>query len=291
MSLATLWALPAWSAAPRRQEKLMAALRENGVVAVHGSHVSAFTAAGFRASGFASINTPEEADAIAQAHKGNGFDLVTLHVGSGLETDTEMDALAGAVIKASVDHKIPMLVETHRATMTQDIRRTVDLAARFPDLRFTADLAHWYTGLEMCYGDFEARLRFLAPIFERVRYVQGRFADPGCIQRSPQNAGGEPFVEHIRHMWRLCFEGFLKTAAPGEVLPFAPELLPYCVDEGNDAGKQFVFYARQIEHNGVWREESDRWTDALAILRFAREDFETVRMQWTPSVSDARESA
>ncbi|MFN3465466.1 MAG: hypothetical protein ACK4X1_15475 [Terricaulis sp.] len=274
MNLGTLWALPAWSSAPVDFKQLAPALRELGVEGVQGLDPSRFREAGFRVCGMERVDGPGEASRIAEDHRARGYDLTTLHVGNGLERDADMDALAAAVIEASIRFDYPLFIETHRATMTQDMRRTIDLVERFPDLRFNADLSHWYTGQEMTYGDFEARLHALEPVFARVRYMHGRIGDPGAIQRSLVASAGEPFVADFRRMWRACFRGFLETAAPGEVLPFAPELLPHSV---KPRGKSEIklYYARlATTGKGRLSEESDRWVDAKAMLALAREDFD-----------------
>ena len=64
-------------------------------------------------------------------------------------------------------------------------------------------------------------------------------------------------------MWTRCFRGFLASAAPGDAIVFAPELLPARLG-----------YARRLrDAGGNWREESDRWTDALRLCEIARDAF------------------
>ncbi len=275
MNLGTVWGLPSWSSAPRDRVQLIAALRDLGVEGVQGHDLADFMAAGLIGCGLGRVLRPADANAIALDHKRRGYALTTLHVGSGLESDAEMDALAAAVLEASSRHAYPLLIETHRATMTQDIRRTVDLIDRFPDLRFNGDFSHWYTGLEVTYGDFDAKLRFLAPLFSRVRYLHGRVGDPGAIQRSLIACRGEPFVEDFRRLWRCCFDAFLASSSDGDVLPFAPELLPHSVKLGKERTPTRLYYARLGPvGRGRMGEESDRWIDAKAMLTLAREEFD-----------------
>ena len=59
-----------------------------------------------------------------------------------------------------------------------------ELTKRFPEIRFNADFSHYYCGQEMVYGDFEAKLDFMAPIFERVGFIHGRIAAPSRPERS-----------------------------------------------------------------------------------------------------------
>jgi hypothetical protein len=274
MNLGTLWALPPWSSAPGDFETLALALGELGVEAVQGLDPSRFAEAGFRACGMGRVDALAGALRIGADHQARGFDLTTLHVGNGRERDAEMDALAAAVIEASVRLNCPLFVETHRAAITQDMRRAIDLIERFPELRFNADLSHWYTGQEMRYGDFDARLRALEPAFARVRYMHGRIGDPGAMQRSRLASMGEPFVDDFRRVRRACSRGFLENAGAGEVLPFAPELLPYSVKQRGRVEVRLYDARLATAGKGRLSEESDRWVDAEAMLALAQEDFE-----------------
>jgi hypothetical protein len=143
-----------------------------------------------------------------------------------LETDKECDVLVGAVLEASARHSYPLYIETHRATITQDMRRTIDLVARFPEIRFNADLSHYYCGHEMSYGDIDAKFKFLAPVFERVRSMHGRISDACQAQANIVEDDDRPFVAHFKEMWRRCFKAFKASTDHNGYLPFAIELLP-----------------------------------------------------------------
>jgi hypothetical protein len=79
--------------------------------------------------------------------------------------------LIEAVLGASSRRSMPLHVETHRATIFQDIWRTVQFVHQFPQLEFKSHFSHWYTGLEMVYGGFENKLSFIQPAIERVRFL------------------------------------------------------------------------------------------------------------------------
>ena len=251
---------------------MLDAVREAGYVGIQHPDAALARAHGLRADGMGRVLTPAEVAPLADAHAAQRFDCTTLHVGTGLETDAEMDALAAAVLTASAASDHPLYIETHRATMTQDMRRTVDLVARHPDLRFNADLSHWYTGHEMPYGDFEAKLDFIDPVLRRVRFIHGRIGDSGCMQVKIDEAGGV-HVDHFVAMWRRCFDGFLASADPGDTLIFAPELLPAEIESG---GQRHVFnYARRVDDGaGGLREESDRWDQAMRLCDLAEHVFD-----------------
>lgn len=266
INIGNLWTLPGDSKTPLHEDAPdWPAIRNAGFVGLqHYFPDPAALAAGLEMSGMGRVTAPAEVEPLAAQHKEWGFICTTLHVGTGLETDSEMDALAAAVLEASAKHGLPLYIETHRATMTQDIRRTLDLCGRFPDLRFNADLSHWYTGHEMRYGDFEAKLAALAPIFERVRYMHGRIGDSCTMQLPLAEARENQCWEDYAAMWSACLTGFAQAKAD-EPTVFAPELLPREMEFAGTVHK--LNYAKMIDG----KELSDRWSEALEMTEFVRE--------------------
>jgi hypothetical protein len=120
----------------------------------------------------------------------------------------------------------------------------------------------------MVYGDFEAKLDFLQPVFDRVGFLHARIAAPGMIQAAiesadtrPRLAVGANYLEHFKDMWTRAMAGFRAHAGTGDVLVFAPELL--CSD---------IYYARQVpDADGHLSEGSDRYHEAQLYLEIARE--------------------
>jgi len=146
-----LLALPKWSAVPQACGRIdFAAISEAGFAGVQVLEFDQAVAdAGLRMSSMARILDPLDVGKVTRRHQDLGFVATTLHLGTGFETDSEMDAYADAVVAASERFGYSLLVETHRATLTQDPARTLGLVLRYPELKFNADLSHWYTGQEM----------------------------------------------------------------------------------------------------------------------------------------------
>lgn len=264
MNAATLWNLPEWSTAPSSLPEQISALKAEGVTGFQHPFPAMLPDLGIPIAAMARIDTPTDAMRIAGEHKREGFVLTTLHVGTGWESTDEAVTLLASVIEASVHHDYPLLVETHRATATQDMRRTLDVIERLPELRFNADLSHWYTGHEMTYGDIKAKFDRLTPVFERVRYVHGRIGTPCCAQVALRGADDDrEYVEHFRDLWKRVCRGFKATGQPSEVLPFAPELLPAEMPLGDTVLR--FHYARLFEYSSGEREESDRWSQARVL--------------------------
>jgi hypothetical protein len=218
------------------------------------------------------INLPEEADGVFSRHADRGDAGITLHVGWGTEDDLAMHHLVEAVLDASQKHGLPAFIETHRATIAQDMWRTVQLTKSFPEVRFNGDFSHYYCGQEMVYGDFTAKLDFLQPIFDRIGYLHGRIATSGWMQARIENIKDRPrdaigpadYLADFKEIWRRAMSGFKHHAGPGDVLVFAPELLSpvYC-------------YARLVPGpDGKLDEAGDRYQEALLYKELAALCFE-----------------
>ncbi len=83
-------------------------------------------------AGLDRINLPGDAETVAAKHAARGDECLTVHAGWGLETDYEVSRLVEAILIASDRHKLPIFIETHRATITQDVWRTVQIYKTVP---------------------------------------------------------------------------------------------------------------------------------------------------------------
>ena len=231
------------------------------------------------------INTPAEADVVAARHAARGDLCITVHAGWGLEDDNDIFRLVEAILAASDRHRLPIFIETHRATVTQDIWRTVQITRKFPEVRFNGDFSHYYCGLELVYGDWAGKLDFMEPIFERIGFIHGRIASPGCMQtpidvdltsRPRQAHGVINYLDHFKELWTRAMLGFLRSANRGDVLIFAPELL-----------SSRNYYARMFpDASGQLVEESDRYLQALLYKDLARACFAEARQLLRRSVAE-----
>ena len=217
---------------------------------------------GLGVCGSGRVNQPPDAYRLAEEAQRAGLECLTLHVGWGYEAQDEAATLIEAVLDASAKHSMPLYVETHRATIFQDIWRTVHFIHQFPQLQFNGDFSHWYTGLEMVYGGFETKLAFIQPVIERVHFLHGRIGNPGCMQvdiGDLERSSKLPCVQHFRTLWKQVFTAFLWRSSPGQSFCFAAELLA-----------PHIYYAREFNN----REESDRWQQSLVLTQIARECFD-----------------
>jgi hypothetical protein len=218
------------------------------------------------------INTAAEADSIAAQHAERGDLCITVHAGWGIEDDDDVFRLVESILAASNRHRLPIFIETHRATITQDLWRTIQITRKFPEIRFNGDFSHYYCGQELDYGDWASKLSFMEPIFDRIGFMHGRIASSGCMQvpvgaelasRLVHPHGVMNYLDHFKELWTRAMLGFLRTANPGDVLTFAPELL-----------SSAHYYARKFpDASGHFVEESDRYAQALLYKDLARACF------------------
>ncbi len=263
MNLMAFDSLPKNSLAPvgSRRDQFMG-LRESGFGGVQFAErpseeeMAICRSLGLGLAGSGRVNAPSEAMALAQESAAIGYECVTLHVGWGLEDDDEAFRLIESILEASDRTGVPLYVETHRATIFQDMWRTVNFIQRYPQLRFNGDFSHWYTGQEMVYGSFEKKFAYIKPVIERVRFIHGRVANPGCIQVEVKE--GTPHLTHFKQLWTGCFQGFLTQADASDFICFTPELL-----------SPNIYYAQSL--NGA--EQTDRWKESLLLNQIARACF------------------
>lgn len=272
LNLGTTWLLPAWSTGPKGDEQeVLEAAAEAGYQGIQGADPDRCRALGLVPTTFDIL--PEPGGLAEKAHRwaDQGFACVTLLIGTGLDDTAAAARCVEEVLEASVAARLPLYIETHRATVTQDIWRTLQLVERFPEMRFNGDLSHWYTGHDLPIGDFDAKVDLLAPVLDRVRYLHGRIGTSGTIQIDVGDGTphDRPPVAHFRTLWTRVFAGFLANAAGDPVPPtdgaigFAPELLPAAFG-----------YALEVHgSDGQPRELGDRWEQGLVLTRIASECF------------------
>jgi len=272
LNMGSTWLLPEWSKAPVGDERtVLEGAKAAGYQGIQGANPQLCRELGLVPTTF-DIRI-EVGGMLDQAKRfvDQGFACATLMVGTGLESDDDAMRLMEEIVSASAEARIPLYVETHRATATQDIWRTLRLIERLPELRFNGDFSHWYTAHDLPIGDFEAKLDLMAPVFERVRYMHGRIGTSGCIQVDigVGRSEGQPHVGHFRAMWTRASAGFVAGAATDAVPPpnlelgFAPELLP----------NEFGYAIKVPNAEGELDELGDRWQQSLVLTDIAQQCF------------------
>lgn len=275
--LTTLLGLGPQSGAPTIGNGFYAALQAAGFGGVQAHSVSDARDAGLVVTAQILGTDPGALDGIVQQHAQEGFDATILIAGDGIEDDDGIDRYCEALLQASTRHRHRVLLETHRGSITQDIRRTIDMIRRFPELRFCADFTHWYMGHELSLAGFDEKLAFMQPLIDRTDIVEGRIGSTNCAQVTLESADDDRhFVADHRRFWTACFDASLRR---GQQTVFAPQLLPASLT--HEGIEYPIAYAqlRRSNHGG-WEEQDNRWQQTLLHCAIARECHAQARQEF-----------
>jgi len=265
--------LPEWSAGPVGDvgPAMFDAVAGAGYVGIQvfsPEHVPLARSAGLDAFGIGRADDVAGLRDFVRRWETAGASAVSTHLGTGFETDREAHELVAAFVELTDRSPTMFTVETHRATVTQDPARMLELIAEAPSIRVTADLAHWYVGCEMTYGGFDWKVPRLVPVLARTRIVHGRTATNGAAQvpLPAPDSEAPPFVDHFTVLWRTMFEAILASDDVPDDILFIPELLPPHTNYGKLV----------VGPDGALREEVDRWVEAERLYSFAQAILEEV---------------
>lgn len=260
----TLHDLP--EALQRSNREHYALLKGNGFAGIQNGDPDLCKEFGLRYVMSGRVSQTGEIENLIATAKSKDADCITLHVGTGLESDETADSLVEDILNQAEKTNFPVLIETHRATITQDMYRTIQLIKRFPEIRFNGDFSHWYTGQEMRYGSFgfmNEKFDFIQPVFERVRFLHGRIGNGGCMQLDVERPDMEINLHYFKEMWVRSFLGFLRSAKLGDYIIFAPELL-----------SPQKHYALSFYQDGQLKEVGNRITQAITLKNLAQQCWE-----------------
>ncbi len=164
-----------------------------------------------------------------------------------------------AWIEMSEAEAMPILFETHRNCITNDLYATLGLLDAVPEMRLCADLSHYVVGREMTLPIPQRELDHISRILARSDSFQGRVAGRQQVQLQldfPQNA---KWVELFQGWWREGFASWKARNAQGTCV-FLCELGPpdYAMT-GPDG-----------------REMSNRWQEALTLRTMAQQIWDSI---------------
>jgi hypothetical protein len=187
----------------------------------------------------------------------NEFNACTVNVISGVMPIRPDDAVP--VVRrwiAEAEHKdMPLLFETHRDGLLNDMYFTLQLMDLVPEMRLCADLSHFVVDRELRAPVPERDQNYIESILERSDCFQGRVASREQVQVAINFSQHQQWVEIFRGWWKHGMREWRRRSSADATLVFLCELgpPPYAITDGEQ------------------RELSDRWEESLQIRDWVRQ--------------------
>ena len=149
---------------------------------------------------------------------------------------------------------LPLLFETHRDGLLNDLYFTLQLIDLVPEMRLCADLSHFVVDRELRAPVPQRDQEYIAAVLQRSDCFQGRVASREQVQIQIDFPQHQQWVEIFKAWWREGMRAWRQRSAADATLVFLCELgpPPYAITDGKQ------------------RELSDRWQESLQIRDWAR---------------------
>jgi sugar phosphate isomerase/epimerase len=175
------------------------------------------------------------------------------------------DAQAVAIVESLYEEcdaaGVPLFLETHRGTITQDLLRTIAYGRQVSRVRFTLDASHYVVAGDVTQPERAPRFaEALAEIIRRSSSIHARVSNGEQVQVDVGDGTGA-LVASYRAWWFTAYRHWLAEATPGEFFPFVCELGP----------APYAITAPGGTPLPAGAELSDRWAQALVFKRIAEE--------------------
>ena len=153
------------------------------------------------------------------------------------------------------DVGVPLLIETHRDGILNDLYYTLEVIDSLPELRLCADLSHFVVEREFSLPLSERDSGFITRILERSDCFQGRVSNKEQVQIQIDFPQHQEWVSIFRSWWKQGMSAWRARNPDDATLRFLCELGPpsYAITDANG------------------NELSDRWQEALKIKSWAEQ--------------------
>ncbi len=184
------------------------------------------------------------------------LDSSVVNVISGVMPIKPEDAVAGVRrwIDEAADRNMPLLFETHRDSLLNDLYFTLQLMDFVPEMRLCADLSHFVVDREMRAPISARDQAYISAVLKRSDCFQGRIANREQVQVQIGFPQHQQWVEIFKAWWKEGIHEWRMRNDDDATLAFLCELgpPPYAMTDANQ------------------NELSDRWQESLAIRDWVR---------------------
>jgi hypothetical protein len=179
-----------------------------------------------------------------------------VNVISGVMPIKPADAVAGVRrwMAEAEKRQMPLLFETHRDSLLNDLYFTLQLMELIPEMRLCADLSHIVVDRELRAPVPERDQQHIDAILARSDCLQGRIASREQVQIQLSFPQHHAWVEIFKGWWKSGMRSWRRRNAADATLVFLCELgpPPYAITDANQ------------------NELSDRWQESLQIRDWVR---------------------
>ena len=153
------------------------------------------------------------------------------------------------------DRHMPLLFETHRDGLLNDLYFTLQLMELVPEMRLCADLSHFVVDRELRAPVPARDRKYISSVLERSDCFQGRIASREQVQIQIDFPQHQQWVEIFKGWWKEGMRLWRQRNEADATLVFLCELgpPPYAITDANQ------------------QELSNRWDESLQIRDWVRE--------------------
>ncbi len=158
----------------------------------------------------------------------------------------------------AAERDMPLLFETHRDSLLNDLYFTLQLMDLVPEMRLCADLSHFVVDRELRAPVPERDAQYFSSILDRSDCFQGRIANREQVQIQINFPQHQVWVDIFKGWWQDGMRAWRTRNADDATLIFLCELgpPPYAITDGDQ------------------NELSSRWEESLQIRDWALEIWE-----------------
>lgn len=190
-----------------------------------------------------------------------GARFINIMVKSYYIRGSEAIDLLDQVVNYGKEQEVLVHIETHRASITQDLIRTTDYVKALEDISLTIDLSHYIVAGEFTvenlgfYGD--QLDQYFDILLSKMGAMHLRFSNGEQIQ-VPINRLDETHIEQYKKWWSKGLSNAIERCSNNEHIPVVIELGP-------------EDYQQKILHFEQWLYDCDRLDETLKCKRFIEE--------------------
>jgi hypothetical protein len=185
------------------------------------------------------------------------FDACMVNVISGVMPIEPKEAVPVVLdwIGTAERKRMPLLFETHRDGLLNDLYFTLQLMELVPEMRLCSDLSHFVVDRELRAPVPERDEQFIQSVLERSDCFQGRIANREQVQIQINFPQHQQWVEIFKTWWKDGMRMWRDRNHDDATLVFLCELgpPPYAITDANQD------------------ELSDRWQESLQIRDWVRQ--------------------